>query len=83
VLLDSFICMLITFWAVFNSNFSTYLKEFVSLVIIWIAPWVAIFLVDWAMRRYRYVASELQKRDHTSIYYGSTGGGTGGLSWRS
>ena len=78
VLLDSFICMLITFWAVFNSNFSTYLKEFVSLVIIWIAPWVAIFLVDWAMRRYRYVASELQKRDHTSIYYGSTGG----WNWR-
>src|ERR1019366_4146880 len=61
VLLDSVICLGITFYAVFNSKFSIYLKDFVELVIIWIAPWCAIYLVDWAMRKWRYVPSELQK----------------------
>ena len=76
VVLDSIICMGITFYAVFSSSFSTYLKQFVSLVIIWIAPWCAIYLVDWAMRRWRYVPSELQKTDHTSIYWAN-----GGVNW--
>ena len=73
VLLDSAICLGITSWAVFSSTFSSFLKEFVTLVIIWIAPWCAIYLVDWAMRRCRFAADELQKTGRTSIYW-STGG---------
>jgi purine-cytosine permease-like protein len=76
VLLDSVICLGITFYAVFNSSFSTYLKDFVDVVIVWIAPWCAIYLVDWAMRKYRYAPSELQKTDHTSIYWAE-----GGFNW--
>ena len=76
VLLDSVICLGITFYAVFNSSFSAYLKDFVTLVIIWIAPWCAIYLVDWAMRRYRYAPAELQKTDHSSIYWS-----IGGINW--
>ena len=76
VFLDSLICLGITFWAVFDSHFSTYMKDFVSLVIIWIAPWCAIFLVDWAMRKWRYVPSELQKTDRSSIYWAN-----GGWNW--
>ena len=76
VLLDSVICMGITFYAVFSSSFSVYLKEFVTLVIIWIAPWCAIYLVDWAMRKYRYAPAELQKTDHSSIYWS-----VGGINW--
>jgi purine-cytosine permease-like protein len=76
VLLDSVIAMLVTFYAVFNSKFSVYLKDFVDLVIIWIAPWCAIYLVDWAMRKYRYSPAELQKTDHTSLYWAQ-----GGVNW--
>jgi purine-cytosine permease-like protein len=76
VLLDSIICLGVTFYAVFNSKFSIYMKDFVDVVIIWIAPWCAIYLVDWAMRKYRYAPAELQKTDHTSIYWGR-----GGISW--
>jgi nucleobase:cation symporter-1, NCS1 family len=76
VLLDSIICLFITLYAVTSSTFSVYLKDFVDLVIIWIAPWVAIYLVDWAMRKYRYVPMELQKTDKSSIYWGS-----GGINW--
>lgn len=76
VVLDSIICLLITIYAVLNSSFSVYLKDFVDLLIIWIAPWCAIYLVDWIMRKYRYVPSELQKTDKTSIYWAN-----GGINW--
>jgi purine-cytosine permease-like protein len=76
VLLDSAICLFITAYAVFNSHFSTYMKDFVDVVIIWIAPWFAIFIVDWWMRRSRYVPAELQKTDRSSIYWSS-----GGVNW--
>ncbi len=76
VLLDSVICLFITFYAVLNSSFSAYLKDFVDLVIIWIAPWVSIYLVDWIMRKYRYAPMELQKTDRSSIYWAQ-----GGINW--
>jgi nucleobase:cation symporter-1, NCS1 family len=76
VLIDSGICVAVTLYAVFNASFKTYLSDFVACVICWIAPWLAIFLVDWAMRRYRYVASELQRTDRRSIYWA-----TGGVNW--
>jgi nucleobase:cation symporter-1, NCS1 family len=76
VVIDSVICLGVTAYAVFNSSFSTYLKDFVDVVIVWIAPWVAIYLVDWWMRRWRYVPAELQRTDEGSIYWGR-----GGVHW--
>ena len=60
VLIDCVIALGVTMYAIFSSSFTTYLEDFVDVVIVWIAPWVAIFLVDWALRRWRYVPSELQ-----------------------
>lgn len=68
-LLDTVIAGGLTAYAVFSSSFNTLLKDFVDCVIIWIAPWTAIYLIDWALRRYRYVPGKLQKR-------------AGGLYWR-
>ena len=50
VLVDCVIAFMVTMYAIFSSSFTTYLKDFVDVVIVWIAPWVAIFLVDWALR---------------------------------
>ena len=61
MLIDCVIALGVTMYAIFSSSFTTYLEDFVDVVIVWIAPWCAIFLVDWALRRYRYVPSELQK----------------------
>jgi purine-cytosine permease-like protein len=66
---DTLVCLAFTFYAVFNTGFSTFLKDFVDVVIIWIAPWMAIFLVDWALRRYRYVPAELQNTGRGGLYY--------------
>ena len=62
--------------AIFSASFTDYLTDFVDLVIVWIAPWCAIFLVDWALRRFRYVPSELQKTGRDSLYWRN-----GGIFW--
>ena len=76
VIIDCVIALGITMWAIFSGSFTEYLSDFVDLVIVWIAPWSAIFLVDWALRRYRYVPSELQKTGRTSLYWRN-----GGINW--
>jgi NCS1 family nucleobase:cation symporter-1 len=76
VIIDSVICLGVTIYAIFDSSFSTYLKDFVDVVIIWIAPWVAIYLTDWALRRWRYLPSELQRVDRGSLYWSN-----GGVHW--
>ncbi|MGH9082553.1 MAG: purine-cytosine permease family protein [Acidimicrobiales bacterium] len=76
VVIDCVIALGVTMYAVFDSSFGTYLKDFVDVVIVWIAPWCAIYLVDWVMRRFRYVPADLQRTDRGSLYFGKHG-----ISW--
>ncbi len=76
VLIDCAIALGVTMYAIFSSSFTTYLEDFVDVVIVWIAPWAAIFLTDWILRRYRYVPSELQKTGRDSLYWRK-----GGVFW--
>ena len=77
VLLDTVIGTGITAYAVFSAGFSTLLGDFVAAVIAWIGPWMAIFLVDWFLRRQRYVPLELQRTDPGGLYWRQ-----GGVNWR-
>jgi purine-cytosine permease-like protein len=76
VLVDTVICCGITIYAIFDSSFNTLLKDFVEVVICWIAPWCAIFIVDWILRKYRYLPADLQLTDRRSAYWR-----TGGIHW--
>ena len=76
VLVDCVIALGVTMYAIFSSSFTQFLSDFVDVVIVWIAPWSAIYLVDWALRRYRYVPSELQKTGRDSLYWNK-----GGIYW--
>jgi len=76
VLIDCVIAFCVTMYAIFSSSFTQYLSDFVDIVIIWIAPWSAIFLVDWVLRRYQYVPSEVQKTGRDSLYWRR-----GGIHW--
>jgi purine-cytosine permease-like protein len=76
VLIDTFIGCGITAYAVFSAGFSRLLNDFVAAVIAWIGPWMAIFLVDWLLRRKRYVPSELQRTDPGGLYWRH-----GGVHW--
>ncbi len=73
VLIDTAIACAMTFYAVFSSSFSTLLFDFVSSVICWIAPWLAIFVVDWILRRFLYAPHELQRVDRGGLYFRSSG----------
>lgn len=74
VVLDSILAGLLTLWAVFQSTFSTYMSEFVAVIIVWIAPWFGILMADWIMRKMRYHAAELQRTDSGGLYFvGRTG----------
>lgn len=59
VLLDSVICTGITFVVIFSSSFNHYYNDFLSLLIVWLAPWTAIYLVDFWLRRGRYDSESL------------------------
>jgi purine-cytosine permease-like protein len=76
VLIDTVICSGITAYAVFSAGFSRLLSDFVAAVIAWIAPWMAIFLVDWLLRHQRYVPLELQRTDPGGLYWRR-----GGVHW--
>ena len=59
VLLDTLVAAVLTAVTVFSSSFNTFITDFLLFMIIWIAPWVAIFLTDWWLRRGRYDSRSL------------------------
>jgi nucleobase:cation symporter-1, NCS1 family len=58
-LVDLVICIGVTFIAIFSSSFNRLYTEFLSLLIVWLAPWFAIYVTDWLLRRGRYDATSL------------------------
>ncbi|MGH8917228.1 MAG: purine-cytosine permease family protein, partial [Actinomycetes bacterium] len=69
VLVDTVVCCGLTAYAVFSKSFNTLLSDFLEFIIIWLAPWCAIYLVDWLLRGGRYDVRSLFARG-------------GGLYWR-
>lgn len=69
VVLDTVIAALLTFLITFLSSFYTFLSDLLLFVIVWLAPWVGIFLVDCWLRRNSYDPRSLFAR-------------AGGLYWR-
>jgi purine-cytosine permease-like protein len=59
VLLDTTVAGALTAFAVFSSGFNTFITDFLLFMLIWIAPWVAIYLTDYFMRRGRYDSRSL------------------------
>jgi NCS1 family nucleobase:cation symporter-1 len=73
VVIDCVIVLAFTIFAVLNTSFSTYLKDFVDVVIVWIAPWFGIYLIDWILRRFKYVPAQLQRTGRDGLYYRNGG----------
>jgi len=59
VLIDTTVAGALTAVAIFSSGFNTFLEDFLLFMIIWIAPWVTIYLVDWYLRRGTYDSRSL------------------------
>jgi len=60
VAIDTSICVVVTFIAIFSNSFYNLLSDFLLFVLIFFAPFVAIYLVDWGLRRGTYDSDGLQ-----------------------
>jgi NCS1 family nucleobase:cation symporter-1 len=72
VLLDTAVAGGLTAFTIFSSGFNSFVTDFVLLMLIWIAPWVAIYLVDYFLRRGRYDSRALLD-PRAGIYWRSSG----------
>jgi purine-cytosine permease-like protein len=54
VAIDTVICGAVAAYAVFSSSFYGLLTSFLLFIIVWLAPWCAIYLVDSFLRKNRY-----------------------------
>lgn len=68
-LIDMVICTVLAAIAIFNSDFNNLYSQFLSLLIIFLAPWTAIYLVDAWMRRNRYEPAGLLTRIGGPYWY--------------
>jgi nucleobase:cation symporter-1, NCS1 family len=59
IIIDCVIATALSVYAIFFYDFTTAFTEFLSLMIIWIAPWCAVFLVDAMLRRFQYSTTDL------------------------
>jgi NCS1 family nucleobase:cation symporter-1 len=59
IIIDCVIATALSVYAIFFYDFTTAFTEFLSLMIIWLAPWCAVFLVDAVLRRFQYSTSDL------------------------
>lgn len=75
VLLDTTIAGCLTAVAVFSSSFYSFLTDFVLFMLIWLAPWVAIYLTDFFLRRGRYDSGALMQTAR-GLYFRR-----GGIHW--
>jgi NCS1 family nucleobase:cation symporter-1 len=73
VVLDSFICTALTFFVIFSNSFNTVYSEFLGLLILWLAPWIAIYVVDSWMRKGNYDPEGLLDESSKSRYWRSGG----------
>jgi nucleobase:cation symporter-1, NCS1 family len=59
VAIDTVICGVVAAYAIFSSDFLNLLTSFLLFIILWLAPWCAIYLVDSWLRRNRYDSGAL------------------------
>ncbi len=69
VIIDTVVVAIITALVIFKGNFYTDLTGFLLYIVVWLAPWFAIVMVDYLLRRGRYDPSSLATE-------------RGGLYWR-
>jgi NCS1 family nucleobase:cation symporter-1 len=75
VLLDTTVAGALTAYAVFSSGFNTFITDILLFMLIWIAPWVAIYITDYFIRRGRYDSKGLMATGR-GLYYRN-----GGVHW--
>jgi nucleobase:cation symporter-1, NCS1 family len=59
VAIDAVLCTAVTTVVVFSGSFNTYLNDMLLFMIAWLAPWTAVYVTDYLLRRGRYDVAAL------------------------
>jgi NCS1 family nucleobase:cation symporter-1 len=76
VIIDTVVAGTVTALVVFRGSLYTDLSSFLDYIVVWLAPWFAIVVVDYLLRRGRYDRASLAQ-DRGGVYWR-----TGGFNWR-
>lgn len=76
VFIDAVITVIAASIALFVYDFSTVFTQFLSMLVILLAPWSGVFVVDFLLRKGRYVSEDLLLARGGSYWY------TNGVGWR-
>ena len=71
--LDTGVSSAIVVYILFVEDFTTVLEHFVALLVVWLAPFAAVWITDGLLRRWRYRASEVHDVTRRGAYWGSRG----------
>lgn len=73
VCVDLVISGLLTFLVIFSQRFNTLLSDFLLFSLVWIVPWVSVYLVDWVLRSGQYDVPALFSRNPGGVYWRKDG----------
>lgn len=76
VVIDTIVAGVVTAIVIFSGNFVADLSGFLDYIVVWLAPWFGVVLVDYLLRRGRYHAPSLVTR-RGGVYWRN-----GGVNWR-
>jgi NCS1 family nucleobase:cation symporter-1 len=76
VMIDTVVSGGFAAYVIFSQHFSQLLSDFLLFIIVWVAPWCAIYLVDYFLRRGRYDTQALQD-EKGGMYFRN-----GGWNWQ-
>jgi nucleobase:cation symporter-1, NCS1 family len=68
--LDTVVSTAIVLYILLVQDFTTVLHHFVALLVVWLAPFAAVWLTDGLMRRWRYDPDEIHDVSASSAYWG-------------
>lgn len=81
VLIDGVVVFGIASYAIFGTDFVTFFINFLGIMVVWLAPWGAIVLIDFYQRGQEYNSDEFFKRNSSQYWYKSGFNPIGMIAW--
>jgi purine-cytosine permease-like protein len=81
IILDGILATAVAVYAIFFYDFTAVFIAFLALMVVWIAPWWAVYLVDAWLRRTHYSAEDLVSGDGGRYRYGNGWHRAGYIAW--